>query len=237
MVDTAARLDQEILRFKRQLVREDTQGHTCEQCKHIRLTQVPEHTPSWDDRKEQNTCFRLDTKGSDIRGLAASGCNFWSMIWNKLKLIELEEKFKKERDNVTFDRKKHRYLWSDTHYQDLAASLGGVTEKEFLQLHKSAFSWVFCAGGSETDFSVTQEDFVRVIIRYDSLNVFKNNSVSAEVVLILPSRPSSTAVFRRQGDSELEMAEYRKVFLLLPSPGEKHLPHSAQHIYSKMCSR
>ncbi|KAF2648847.1 HET-domain-containing protein [Lophiostoma macrostomum CBS 122681] len=212
-------VEEEILRLKRKLVRDDAQGHSCEQCRHITLKLIP--LPATGLKREREHSFRLDTTVAEVRDLAASGCNLWAMIRDKLALLELEEKVQGERGNVKFDSTKYERWWSDAHYKDLAASVGGDVEREFWHLRKSPVFWGFSAGaGYEMDFSVTQEEFVRVIIRYSSLNGFKGSSVSAEVVLIVPARPVSKVLSPDRGDSGIQMAKHWTSLWALSSPGD-----------------
>ncbi|KAF2441905.1 HET-domain-containing protein [Karstenula rhodostoma CBS 690.94] len=219
MESAAARVDQEIQRLKREVVRDDIQGHSCAQCNHIRLKAIPEAGIRLDEGKQELTSFQLDTTVAETHALAASGCEFWAMVSDKLKLIDLEEKIKEQRDTVAFDSRKHRSWWSDEHWNDLAASLGGVMEKEFQHLRNGPVGWGFSAGANyEMEFAVTHKDFVRVIIRYRSLNDFKDRSVSVDVVLILPVRPATTVLYPRK-DSEFEMANYWTTLWVLSTPG------------------
>jgi hypothetical protein len=232
---TASRLNQEIVRLKREVIRDDTQGHSCEQCQHITLKPIPKPMTGFGVQKGE-TSFLLDTTKAEVRGIAASGCNFWGMIWNQLALIDQEEKVKAERDKVSFDLKKYGSWWSDAHYKDLAASLGGDLQKELWHLRSSHVSWGFSAGG-EMDFPVTQQEFVRVLIRYSSLNDFKNESVSIEVVLVLPARPVSTILFPHRGDLELQMVTYWTRLWVLSSPGEHRSPYGLRRVCPEICSR
>lgn len=223
MESAAARVDQEIVRLKREVVRDDIQGHSCAQCNHIRLKPLSNPGQHWHENRRERVSFQLDTTVAEIHTLAASGCDFWVTISNKLKLIDLEEKVKEQRDVVVFDLKKYGSWWSDEHYDDLAASLGGVLEAEFRHFRSSPVGWGFSAGAnSEMDFAVTCEDFVRVIIRYRSRNHLRG-SASVDIVLVLPGRPASTVLFPRE-KSGLQMVTHWTTFWVLSASGESPFP-------------
>ncbi|KAI0134348.1 heterokaryon incompatibility protein-domain-containing protein [Xylariales sp. AK1849] len=216
---TASRIDQEIVRLKREVVRDDTQGHSCEQCKHLTLKPIPEPMTCYIDEVRDADLIRFDTTATEVRGLAASGCNFWVMIRDKLALIDLDEVVKDECENVTYDRKKYGSWWSDEHYRDLAASHGGDVEKEFLRLRESPIGWGYLpeADWYEIEYPVTQKEFVRVIIRYEALSRIKDRSVSIEVVLVLPERLVRTSIY--PGDSEPTTTIFWTTLRALTSPG------------------
>ncbi|KAK6209475.1 tol protein [Colletotrichum tabaci] len=75
--------------------------------------------------------------------MAASGCTFWSVIKDQIVYRQLERKVKQETKKVPFNHEKHGGEWSNEHYQDLAASLGGLEGREFLRLrHNQGVNWV-----------------------------------------------------------------------------------------------
>lgn len=232
----ASRVIQEILRVKCEVLRDDTQGHSCEQCRDITLNPIPEVLIIGPE-KDAERSFLLDTTAAEIRDFAASGCNFWRMIWNKLKLIDVEERLKQERNNVTFDLKKHQSFWSDAHYKDLAATLGGDVENEFQHLCNSPVHWSSCLATNQIKFPVSKEEFVRVIIRYALSFGFMDRSVSVEIVLILPTKPVSTVLFPECGDLKLNMTKYWTTFWVLSSPGKKPFKCCIQRICPKMYSK
>ena len=209
-------IDQDILRLKREVVRDDAKGHSCEKCEHITLRRIPE--PNKGLGTDDQPSYLWDTTVAEIGSLAASRCNFWGTIWNQLELIDLEEIVQKEQEKVRFEVDKHGSWWSDDHYKDLAASLGGDLEKKFWQLRRSPVSWGFTLGTMpQMHFAVTREDFVRVIIKYTTLNDFEDANVSAEVVLNLPTRPFETAWPEGLG---LTMRTYWTELWILSSPGK-----------------
>lgn len=88
MEDAASRLDQEILRLRRELVRNDTKGHSCAQCNHISVG--PFHKPTIEEL-DGSLLFQIDTTVTEMRELAASGCDFWTVLSDQLGVRVLQQ--------------------------------------------------------------------------------------------------------------------------------------------------
>ena len=83
-------IDLEIQRLKRQLEIDDLEGHTCDQCKSLRIPPLPAATSGF----EAIPFFEFDTNVKQIRDeLAVAGCQFWKTIQDLLTFVSLEGKF------------------------------------------------------------------------------------------------------------------------------------------------
>ncbi|KAH6619038.1 heterokaryon incompatibility protein-domain-containing protein [Boeremia exigua] len=189
-----SQIEEEIVRLKREVVLDGTQGHSCEQCQQITISHIPEQRVALGEKYEPS--YLLDTTVAEVESLAASGCNFWTMISNKVELIGLEADVKRESKNVPFDSKKHRSWWSDEHMKDLAASLGGDEEKRFWHLKNSPVYWGFEGGAAFRAVPpAMHKDSVRVAVRYDSANDFTDRAVAAEVAVAMLEQSGNNVGF------------------------------------------
>ncbi|KAK8121909.1 hypothetical protein PG984_010579 [Apiospora sp. TS-2023a] len=186
-----SQIDLESLRLKRELVADDTKGHSCERCKQIRIPPPP---LSRDEIAECGRFLQIDTSRTKIQSLANSGCNFWTMIQDQLTYIDLELR-------ITFDS---RYIgpyqlacdagWSEEHYKDLAVTVGDSDAEEFWRLRRNrAESWGLVMLDGEIH-PVSQQDLVRVSMEYSSTMNFGDEPVIVKVRLALPI-PAMKAAF------------------------------------------
>lgn len=215
--DAPSRIDYEILRLKRELVSDDFKGHSCEQCNGFRVKPPRNYGSDWKLWRESKF-FEIHTTGRKVRDLAETGCCFWVMIRDQLTYIDLEAMVKREVDKVAFDPEKYSVWWSDDHYKDLAASLGGNEGEEFWRLrHQRGVSWGFSAGAT-VGVHVTEADFVHISIRYSYPN---NKPITVQVELIVPDK----SLWGDLGvNGEPRLVEYWTRFLPLKLPGTYSSP-------------
>lgn len=220
---TTSTLHQETVRLKREVTRDDRQGHSCEHCRHVTLDRFYEFINGISSKMDE-PFFLLDTSGAELQGLAASGCNFWTMLCNKLTLIELQEQIKHECDIMVYDNKIHGPRWSDTHLKDILAPLSGDLKQKLWYLLKSPVEWYHRPRQNHTiKFPVTDEDFARVVIANSFENYTNDSSIKVEVGLIVPRRPFNAVMHPERGNSELEMEGHYTTFWALSVSGTKSL--------------
>ncbi|ETS77243.1 hypothetical protein PFICI_11117 [Pestalotiopsis fici W106-1] len=108
---------QEIVRLKRELVNDDFQGHSCEQCEHISTLLANPPFNGMTYQFEVGPMFRLDATPAKICGLAASGCIFWIIIRNRLASIARDDEA-----HAAQGLEKHKRRWTEEQHRILAAS-------------------------------------------------------------------------------------------------------------------
>ncbi|KAK8006997.1 hypothetical protein PG989_000987 [Apiospora arundinis] len=214
----SSEVDPEILRLKRQLVADDVQGHSCDQCKQFMVKPPPSKRLPLGEKCE---FFRIDTTEKEVReAFAAQGCRLWAMIRDQLAYVRLESKVKQEDKKVEFDHERHERYGSDKHFADLAASMGGSEEKEFWHLRRNrGVFWGFASNANGAiEFAVNSPDFVRVIMGYSSTNDFTNDAVTVDVRIVMARQPAESLYEPYRGD-EIWLDEYWTQFLVLALPG------------------
>lgn len=83
-------IDGEIERLKLQLVHGDTQGHSCQYCSNVKIT----FRGSVTEQSDGSSYYSLETTDEWVCKSAALGCNFWSMISDRLSFVREREKAK-----------------------------------------------------------------------------------------------------------------------------------------------
>lgn len=216
--DGASRIDYEILRLKHEIGFEDARGHSCEQCKGLKI-KPPLESDATRKQLTEYKFFEIHTTGRKIRALAETGCDFWIMIRDQLTYIDLEAMVEQQHNKVTLDSKKRSEARTDESYRVLAKSLGVNEEQEFWRLRRQrGASWTFDTFEPTMGVRVTEADFVLISMGY---SYFYDKPITVLLELIVPQKPTQTIpdTFPRRTDGGLQLVKYWTMFLALRLPG------------------
>ncbi|CCF36230.1 hypothetical protein CH063_01458 [Colletotrichum higginsianum] len=188
-------IDWEILRLKRQVVKDDAKAHACDQCSVLKIKPLPE-SGQW--IKKKDFC-RINTRKGEIKRMKASGCMFWAMIQDRLDFEDCKVRLEQACVNVEYDEQKHHARWSSTHYENLAASIGTEAEEEYRRLGDlmRVLPWRAAArsssemGMASTDVS---DDFVQILMAYTNVDGFNpggydQRSAKVDINIAMPPHP------------------------------------------------
>jgi len=182
----------EALRLKRELVADDTKGHSCELCNQIRIPTPP---LSHEMKARDSTFFQIDTSRTKIQSLATSGCNFWGMIQDQLSYIDLKTRIERNGRYIGLQELGDDAKLSEEHRKYLTATVGESDAKESLRLcHNRVETWLLTGGGK--DNQSRPRDFVQVSVwhhpRHHPRVYFNDRPVTVNVEL-RASKPSVKA--------------------------------------------